>query len=154
MILVLLLISAIALGIGIYISTYDDCNFAGPILTIFGSLAVAVCLIVSACLWSDIANISVVDKKIEMYTEQNAAIEKRIEDTIMAYQDYEKETFKEFAEKDVMVALSLYPELKSDKLIEKQISTYVNNQEQINDLKATKLEAELSKWWLYFGGTK
>ena len=53
-----------------------------------------------------------------------------------------------------MVALSLYPELKSDKLIEKQISTYVNNQEQINVLKATKLEVELSKWWLYFGGAK
>ena len=50
-----------------------------------------------------------------------------------------------------MVAISLYPELKSNELVAKQLEIYTANNEQIKKLKAEQANLSTSKWWLYFG---
>ena len=45
----------------------------------------------------------------------------------------------------------MYPELKSDNLVTKQIELYVENNKQIKKLKSEKLDYNLMAWWLYFG---
>ena len=46
----------------------------------------------------------------------------------------------------------MYPELKSDKLVEEQISVYEENNKKIRELKEDKIDLKVKKWWLYFGG--
>ena len=47
---------------------------------------------------------------------------------------------------------SMCPELKSDKLVEEQISVYEENNKKIRELKEDKINLKVKKWWLYFGG--
>ena len=39
-----------------------------------------------------------VDKKIDMYTQENAEIEQKVKATVQAYTDYEQETYKNLIE--------------------------------------------------------
>ena len=47
--------------------------------------------------------------------------------------------------------VSLYPELKSDELVKKQIAVYQENNKKIINLKEKQIDANVAKWWLYFG---
>ena len=51
-----------------------------------------------------------------------------------------------------MFLVTLYPELKADTLVAKQIEIYTNNNQKIKELKEQKLYGKVYKWWLYFGG--
>lgn len=51
-----------------------------------------------------------------------------------------------------MTLITLYPELKSDKLVQKQINIYVDNNKKIKILKEKQINGKVLKWWLYFGG--
>jgi hypothetical protein len=44
----------------------------------------------------------------------------------------------------------MYPELKSDTLVQNQMNIYVANNQKIKDLKEQQINYEVSKWWLYF----
>ena len=48
--------------------------------------------------------------------------------------------------------VSLYPELKADTLVTKQIEVYIDNNKKIKNLKEKKINLSVKKWWLYFGG--
>lgn len=152
MIWVLVLVFAALLALGIFLVVRDEYSISSPVLAVISGIALAVCLICAFCLWCDVATVSTIDKKIEMYTKENESIEKSIERAIISYQKYENETFKEFAKSDVVVAVSLYPELKSDSLVLKQIEIYIKNNEKIKELKESRIDIGYSKWWLYFGG--
>ena len=45
----------------------------------------------------------------------------------------------------------MYPEIKSDDLVTRQINLYIENNKQIKSLKSQKLNYHLMAWWLYFG---
>ena len=47
--------------------------------------------------------------------------------------------------------VSLYPELKADALVSKQIEIYISNNEKIKELKEFKINGSIYRWWLYFG---
>ena len=51
---------------------------------------------------------------------------------------------------DTMTAAMLFPELTSNTLVQKQIEIYVNNNQQIKELKVNKLNHDLYGWWLFF----
>lgn len=95
-----------------------------------------------------------IDKKIAMYSEENKDIEQQINQIVSNYMDYEKETFGGVNENNSMAIVTLYPELKSDKLVEEQIKTYTNNKKKLIKLKEDKINLNVSKWWLYFGGNR
>ena len=81
----------------------------------------------------------------------NASIEESINVTVKSYMDFEASTYGELKDKDAINLVSLFPELKSDTLVQKQIEVYIANNDKIKELKEEKIELTKSKWLLYFG---
>jgi predicted Co/Zn/Cd cation transporter (cation efflux family) len=90
------------------------------------------------------------DEKIVMYEEENKKIEKKIEATVKQYMDFEKDTYSKLKTDSYINLVSLYPELKSDKLIQEQIETYQENSDTIISLKEKKINRKTLKWWLFW----
>lgn len=96
-------------------------------------------------------NSSTLDERIAMYQEENQIIELQIADVVKQYQEYETGIFTEVAPDKSIALVALYPELKSDSLVQKQIEVYVDNNTKIKELKEALITARLTRWWAYFG---
>jgi hypothetical protein len=68
------------------------------------------------------------------------------------YQEYESGVFADAGSESAITLVSLYPELKADQLVSSQLDIYVQNNEMIKSLKLEKINADVVRWWLYFGG--
>ena len=97
----------------------------------------------------DVGTGYIIDNKIEMYEEENKHIEESIDIAVKSHMNYESSTYGEL--KHGINTVLLIPELKSDKLVQKQIEVYVNNRDKIKELKEKKIELSEKKWLLYFG---
>lgn len=93
----------------------------------------------------------VIDSKIEMYMEENENIEADLNLLVEQYMKYESDTYGELKNESGITLISLYPELKADVLVTKQIEVYIANNEKIKELKENKIDLSVNKWWLYFG---
>ena len=91
------------------------------------------------------------EEKIAMYQEENSKIESQINELVEKYMDYESETLSEFKSESSITLVSLYPELKSDTLVQTQITTYTENNNIIKELKEMLIDRSVYKWMLYFG---
>ena len=100
----------------------------------------------------NVKSLSVIDDRIVMYEEENARIEQRIADVVEQYQKYETDIFREVAPESAVTMVSLYPELKSDSLVQAQIEVYTENNKTIRDLRDKQIKGNVYRWWLYFGG--
>lgn len=98
-----------------------------------------------------IVNGRTIDRRIEMYTEQNQAIESSISDLVATYMDHESETFANLSPDSAITLVSMYPDLKSDSLVEQQCNLYIENNQKITELKEDAIKLSNYKWWLYFG---
>lgn len=94
----------------------------------------------------------VIDDRIVMYQEENTQIEKDIEIVVSEYMDYEQDTFDMSEISSPTTLVQMYPELKSDTLVQQQIDVYVSNNDKIKELKNKEIDVKLWKWLLYFGG--
>ena len=92
-----------------------------------------------------------IDKKISMYKEENTSIEENIDALVKGYMNFETSTYGELKDEDSINLVFLFPELKSDALVQKQIEVYIENNNQIKELKEEKIDLSKSKWKLYFG---
>ena len=127
--------------------------------TLIGMVAffIIVCIIFILVNISNIVGIIVSDKKIAMYQEENENIQNQVNQIISNYKEYEQATFSKSIENinlentDVVVLAQLYPELKSNEMVNNQISIYQENNKKIKELKEEKINRQISKWWLYFG---
>ena len=116
-------------------------------------------IIVSAIIFnaSQICQLKISDKKIEMYEEENNNIQNSVSQTVESYKNYEQNTYSESLKSidtnntDIIVLTQLYPELKSNDMVNKQIDIYQENNNKIKGLKEEKINNEIAKWWLYFG---
>lgn len=121
-------------------------------LTRIGTIpALIVNLIALLILGIILTDCRVVDKKIELYQNQNKEIEKKIEVTVKQYMNFETDTYKELKSDSFINLVNLYPDLKSDKLVQQQIELYTKNNEVITQLKEEKINETVYKWWIYFG---
>lgn len=143
MIILLIIISII----GFIIDYVIDEDFAG-----FFSACFCVLLVIGIFLGISVSNGKTIDEKIAMYQEENTKIEKQIDILVSNYMDYESDTYGKFKSESSITLVSIYPELKSDKLVEEQISVYEGNNKKIRELKEDKINLKVKKWWLYFGG--
>ena len=100
----------------------------------------------------NVKSLSVIDDRIAMYEEENARIEQQIADVVEQYQKYETDIFREVAPESAVTMVSLYPELKSDSLVQAQIEVYSENNKTIRDLRDKQIKGNVYRWWLYFGG--
>ncbi len=110
-------------------------------------LFVAICILAPK-----VATERTFDQKIEMYQEENAKIEKDIDKIVKEYLEHEHDTFEDLkTEESAITLVTLFPELKSDTLVQQQLEIYVHNNAQIKYLKEEKIEIAKDKWLLYFG---
>lgn len=123
----------------------------GDVLTATGVITTALCVIVAVCLGIAVSNQKVVDDKIAMYLEENTAIEEQVNILVDEYMDHERSVYGDAKMTSPIVLAQMYPEIKSDTLINSQIDIYVANNEQIKSLKLQKINGSVYRWWLYFG---
>ena len=75
----------------------------------------------------NLVNGNVIQDKIEMYKSENAEIDSQICEIVEGYKTYEKETFEKISNKSANVLVELYPDLKSNELVQKQMEIYMSN---------------------------
>lgn len=114
-------------------------------------LGAFVCLLVSIGLCIYVTGGSVIDKKIAMYQKENTKIENQMDVLVSQYMKFETDTYGELKNESPITLVSLYPDLKSDELVKKQIEVYETNNKEIRDMKEKKINLKVAKWWLYFG---
>ena len=129
---------------------YHNDNTTGPV-AIIGVVLIIILLMTMLFIGINYSNHSVIDEKISMYQAENTDIEQKITSAILSYQAYEQETFSNIDTENLIVAVSLYPELKSDQLVSQLIEAYIENNKTIKQLKDKKLDYKVFKWWLCFG---
>lgn len=147
---------AMIIGGSIMLHCSEDCEtplgVGGIILIVVGSIAIVAVVVCSLCLINSLVQTYVIDDKIAMYEEQNSKIEEQIATVVHEYQEYESGIMTEIGDNESYITLvSLYPELKADALVSKQIEVYLNNNQIIASLKSQKLNERVYRWWLYFG---
>lgn len=95
-------------------------------------------------------NLKTLDNKIMMYQTENAEIESTIETIVEDYKDYEQSIFNTSKEGiDPVILYSMYPELKSNELVNTQMNIYIQNKDSIKELKSQQIDNEALTWWLY-----
>lgn len=95
-------------------------------LTLAVTLTVVAIVLVCCCFDTE-----KIEEKIEMYGGENAKIEEQMTIIVQKYMEHEQEVFGEITEKNVMSYITLYPELRSDSLVAKQMEIYYANYEKI-----------------------
>ena len=154
MIILLLIIFIIMSAIGIWLSENTDFEISGAIMGVVGLFGTAASCIAMVVLIILVSNLTVINEKIVMYQEENQKIETQITEAVQQYQEYESGIFTEVAPESSVTLIALYPELKADTLVQKQIEVYVANNEKIKELKESDTTSNVKRWWLYFGGKK
>lgn len=143
------LIVLIALSYWLYWS--KDVEFAEGVCAV-SAVLLFIEVIAAALLTVTVANLSVIDDRIAMYQEENSKIERQIADIVEQYQKYETDIFMDVAPDTAVTLVALYPELKSDTLVQSQIEVYTENNKMIKSLRDQQIKGDVSRWWLYFGG--
>lgn len=153
MILVILALGILmaAGGTILYYKLDGDKDTIGTSLQIIGAIIIIISTIASIILFISVIDRVGIEKNIAMYEEENTKIEQQIADVVTQYQEYEAGIFTEVAPESAMTLVALYPELKSDTLVQSQIEVYADNNKQIKELKCKAINASVIRWWLYFG---
>lgn len=143
----ILVILAIVIILVIVAVTDGDFDFMSiSIALLIGSIIATFFLITS------VRSLNIIDDKIAMYESQNAKIEEQIAGVVEQYMEYESGVFTEVSSDSAITLVALYPELKSDALVESQIELYTENNRKITELMEKKINGSVTRWWLYFGG--
>ena len=144
MLYILLVIGFILLIIGI--NRYED------ILTSLGVGIFVVFLCVTA-IAIGIYNYdkSTIDNRLAILEEQNQGVLSQIEPLVQRALEYESNTYKDFKlDANKIVALSqMYPDLKANSFLNRQIDIILANQAEIKQLKLDKASLNAYHFWLW-----
>lgn len=138
-------------GVSLYCKLEPGKDGIGVTFQIIGGVVIIFSIIAFISLLGCVLDRVGIDEKIAMYEEENIKIEQQITDVVKQYQEYESGIFTEVAPEDAMTLVTLYPELKSDALVQSQIDVYIENNKAIKELKSMSVNASFYRWWLYFG---
>jgi hypothetical protein len=148
----LILLSVIFVGLTVIflkIISDDDLSIIG--VALFG-ICSFICIIAMLIVGGNLVNGNVIQDKIEMYKSENAEIDSQICEIVEGYKTYEKETFEKISNKSANVLVELYPDLKTNELVQKQMEIYMSNKNKIVSLREDLINQKPLRWWLYFGG--
>lgn len=152
MILAILAISIIAILIGAFLSKGSKlCNFYDG-LCFVGLIFAVISVLAGVIVGVEVTEASVLDERIAMYADENERIEQQVVEVVRQYQQYETDIFTEVNPESAITLVALYPDLKSDSLVQSQIELYTENNKAIRSLKDENIKANTLRWWLYFGG--
>lgn len=137
----------------------ERCGNRWDILSMSSFITAGVCTIVSIILFCNIIiNIDrcvdsrYIDDTIAMYQEENKNIESDVSEIVKQYQNHETEVFDMSKINSPATLIQMYPELKSNYMVTKQIDIFNENNKKIKSLKLDKINCEKAKFLLYFGG--
>lgn len=150
MIIVIFLVCIGILILGGWLA-WCDCEISSGITLVCGIIGGIVSFIAMIVLLIQVSCLATIDKRIEMYQEENSKIESQIAECVTQYQQYESGIFVETAPDSAMTLVALYPELKADQLVSKQIEVYIENNNKIKELKEQSINGDVTRWWAYFG---
>lgn len=149
MIIVLIVLTILAIVLGfITVDDYDGISLTSFIGAVILGIFDAIIIVTIIYYYT---NGITAKPKIKMYEEENTRIEEKINTLVLNYMEYEGKTLKEFKTDNSMLLVNLYPDLKSDKLVEEQIKIYNDNNKKIKELKEYEIDLKIGKWLLYFG---
>lgn len=134
--------------LGIYLTYKGEEELEFLISVVFGVFCFLAIIISASMIISGMT----AKDKIKMYEEENKNIENQISIVVKDYMNYEKETLKEFKNENAITYVNLYPELKFNTLVQKQVEIYLENNKKIKELKESQIDMKIGKWLLYFGG--
>lgn len=148
----LILLTVIFVGLTVIflkIISDDDLSIIG--VALFG-ICSFICIIAMLIVGGNLVNGNVIQDKIEMYKSENAEIDSQICEIVEGYKSYEKETFEKVSNKSANVLVELYPDLKTNELVQKQMEIYMSNKKKVVSLQEDLINQKPLRWWLYFGG--
>ena len=167
MLIVLFIIFLILIIIGIVIYNIVDANWCKDFSSLLwcvsaiGTTILCICefivVIGMVICGVGISQLKAADEKISMYQEENNNIQNQVAEIVKNYQNYEQNTYigslknVDINNTDVVVLSQLYPDIKSNELVNTQIQIYQDNNNKIKQIKEEKLNNQICKWWLYFG---
>ena len=138
--LVLLIIVAICIALISYEIKTED-NIEGLIF-LSGFVGFILLIIVLGYTYDYYKINTLVDQKIQLYTEQNKDIENKVSVVVDKYLEHEKDTYARLKPKTKITLASTYPELQSNKLVQQQIQLYNENNKKITNCKLQKIKAQ------------
>lgn len=147
----ILVILAVCIGIIVVGFLVDEFE-ASFWLVGLGTIMCFITIIATVILGVSISKAKTIDERLVMYEEENAKIEEQVAAVVTQYQEYETDIFTEVAPDSAMTLVALYPDLKSDTLVQSQITLYTDNNAKIKQLRENKIMVSVKRWWLYFGG--
>lgn len=130
---------------------FDACEGLAITAGLISTVGIIATLIAILVITPDVNTEFVIDQKIQLYEQENAIIEQRIDTVVQEYMAYEKETYADLSAVDPVARVALFPELKADTMVQAQIQTYTQNWEKIMSLKEQKVNLITQRWWLSFG---
>lgn len=151
MILVIIAVLIILFVLGAFLSKDFDLDGLGVGMMYVTGIALVILFIVYLMLIHDVKTINIVDDKIAMYQKENEKIENEITGIVFDYMRYEEKILSETANRSAIELVHLYPELKADTLVQRQMEIYLANNDKIKSLKEQQLNGPVYRWWLYFG---
>lgn len=145
------LIIAIVCSIGAFQSSSYGIDGLMFTLAVIGYIVAALVLIIFIFMVPGVATAGKIDEKIAMYEEENAKIEAQMDVLVEKYMKYEQETFADLkTEESAITLVTLFPDLKSDELVQTQINVYISNNQKIKELKEDKINMQTKRWILFF----
>lgn len=144
MLYILLVIGLILLIVGI--TKYEDA------LTVLGATIFVVFFFVTAVV-AGLYNYdkSTIDSRLPVIEEQNTIVLSQIEPLVQQALEYESNTYKDFKlDANKLIAFTqLYPDLKANDFLNKQIDIILANQQEIKQLKLDKASLNAYHFWLW-----
>ena len=153
MLIVLVIIGIILMCFGAYVMSESYHDGVGCFIIVVGVILFLVSIIGFCVNGNALMKGKYLDSQIAMYTEENAAIEQKVTDSVNAYLSHESgimETLKTNPESSITI-VAAYPTLNSSELIAEQIRIYNSNNQKIKELKEQKVLLGIKRWWIYFG---
>lgn len=151
MLLVLITLGIILLIGGIITYNKTSLKDTSSAIVFSGSFITIISVIAIICCGVSLSDRMIIDDKINLYQTENKNIENQISSTIEGYKKYEQDTLKNFINDSPITLVTLFPELKTNELVKKQINLYISNNQKIKELKEEKLGYKPLAWWVYFG---
>jgi DNA-dependent RNA polymerase auxiliary subunit epsilon len=141
----------ILLVIGIILLIVGICSDNAPVFglgIIIGGVSLF-CTLIAAALYNKA--VTTVDARQLVLEEQNQIVLSQIKPLVQQALEYESNTYKDFKldAAKVIAFTQLYPELKANDFLNKQIDIILANQEEIKQLKLDKASLNAYHFWLW-----
>ena len=130
---------------------YDDDEFL--MLLIADVLSLFVIVVVIFCMLGKYYMIkTTAEPQIQVLEEQNDTVLRQLEPLVEKYLKYESNSLKELKQNpQMLITLSVFPELKGNQFVQSQIDTVQKNQQAITKLKLQKAKLNSYRIWLFVG---